>query len=37
MGGLTELTVPFAGTVLRVDVAPGDQVRRATCSSCSSR
>jgi acetyl-CoA carboxylase carboxyltransferase component len=27
MGGLTELTVPFAGTVLRVDVDPGDQVR----------
>jgi acetyl-CoA carboxylase carboxyltransferase component len=27
MGGLTDLTVPFAGTVLRVDVAPGDQVR----------
>ncbi|HEY5384517.1 MAG TPA: carboxyl transferase domain-containing protein [Acidimicrobiales bacterium] len=27
MGGLTELTVPFAGTVLRVDVGPGDQVR----------
>ncbi|MFZ0252027.1 MAG: carboxyl transferase domain-containing protein [Acidimicrobiales bacterium] len=27
MGGLTELTVPFAGTVLRVDAGPGDQVR----------
>jgi acetyl-CoA carboxylase carboxyltransferase component len=27
VGGLTELTVPFAGTVLRVDVGPGDQVR----------
>ncbi len=27
MAGLTELTVPFAGTVLRVDVVPGDQVR----------
>ena len=27
MGGLTELTVPFAGTVLRVEVGPGDQVR----------
>ena len=27
MGGLIELTVPFAGTVLRVDVGPGDQVR----------
>ena len=27
MGGLTELTVPFAGIVLRVDVGPGDQVR----------
>jgi acetyl-CoA carboxylase carboxyltransferase component len=27
MGGLTELTVPFAGTVLRVDVGPGDQVQ----------
>ena len=27
VGGLTELTVPFAGTVLRVDVRPGDQVR----------
>jgi acetyl-CoA carboxylase carboxyltransferase component len=27
VGGLTELTVPFAGTVLRVDVSPGDQVR----------
>ncbi len=26
MGGLTELTVPFAGTVLRVAVAPGDVV-----------
>ena len=26
MGGLTELTVPFAGTVLRVDVGPGDLV-----------
>jgi acetyl-CoA carboxylase carboxyltransferase component len=26
VGGLTELTVPFAGTVLRVDVAPGDRV-----------
>ncbi len=26
MGGLTELTVPFAGTVIRVDVAPGDQI-----------
>ena len=26
MGGLTELTVPFAGTVLRVAVAPGDRV-----------
>ena len=30
MGGLTELTVPFAGTVLRVDVRPGDQVRAGT-------
>ena len=30
MGGLTELTVPFAGTVLRVDVSPGDQVRAGT-------
>ena len=30
MGGLTELTVPFAGTVLRVDVGPGDQVRTGT-------
>src|ERR1700722_14741131 len=27
MGGLTELTVPFAGTVLRVDVGPGDRVQ----------
>jgi acetyl-CoA carboxylase carboxyltransferase component len=27
VGGLTELTVPFAGTVLRVAVAPGDVVR----------
>ncbi|HEX4127364.1 MAG TPA: carboxyl transferase domain-containing protein [Acidimicrobiales bacterium] len=27
MGGLTQLTVPFAGTVLRVEVVPGDQVR----------
>jgi acetyl-CoA carboxylase carboxyltransferase component len=27
VGGLTELTVPFAGTVLRVDVVPGDEVR----------
>jgi acetyl-CoA carboxylase carboxyltransferase component len=27
VGGLTELTVPFAGTVLRVDVSPGDNVR----------
>jgi acetyl-CoA carboxylase carboxyltransferase component len=26
VGGLTELTVPFAGTVLRVAVAPGDRV-----------
>jgi acetyl-CoA carboxylase carboxyltransferase component len=26
VGGLTELTVPFAGTVLRVAVAPGDVV-----------
>ena len=26
MGGLTDLTVPFAGTVLRVAVAPGDRV-----------
>jgi acetyl-CoA carboxylase carboxyltransferase component len=26
VGGLTELTVPFAGTVLRVAVAPGDAV-----------
>ena len=26
MGGLTDLTVPFAGTVLRVAVAPGDNV-----------
>ena len=26
MGGLTELTVPFAGTVIRVDVAAGQQV-----------
>ena len=26
MGGLTELTVPFAGTVLRVAVAPGERV-----------
>ena len=26
MAGLTELTVPFAGTVLRVAVSPGDQV-----------
>ena len=26
MAGLTELTVPFAGTVLRVAVAPGDRV-----------
>ncbi len=26
MGGLTELTVPFAGTVVRVEVAPGDRV-----------
>jgi len=30
VGGLTELTVPFAGTVLRVDVRPGDQVRAGT-------
>jgi acetyl-CoA carboxylase carboxyltransferase component len=27
VGGLTELTVPFAGTVLRIDVGPGDPVR----------
>jgi acetyl-CoA carboxylase carboxyltransferase component len=27
VGGLTELTVPFAGTVIRMDVGPGDQVR----------
>jgi acetyl-CoA carboxylase carboxyltransferase component len=27
VGGLTELTVPFAGTVLRLGVGPGDQVR----------
>ena len=27
VAGLTDLTVPFAGTVLRVDVAPGDRVR----------
>ena len=27
MAGLTELTVPFAGTVLRVDVGPGERVR----------
>ena len=26
MAGLNELTVPFAGTVLRVEVAPGDRV-----------
>ena len=26
MAGLTDLSVPFAGTVLRVDVAPGDRV-----------
>ena len=26
MAGLTELAVPFAGTVVRVDVAPGDRV-----------
>jgi biotin carboxyl carrier protein len=26
VGGLTERTVPFAGTVLRVAVAPGDRV-----------
>jgi acetyl-CoA carboxylase carboxyltransferase component len=26
VGGLTELTVPFAGTVLRVAVAPGERV-----------
>ncbi len=26
MGGLTRLTVPFAGTVLRVAVSPGDRV-----------
>ena len=26
MAGLTELTVPFAGTVLRVAVSPGDHV-----------
>ena len=26
MGGLTQLTVPFAGTVLRVAVSPGDRV-----------
>jgi acetyl-CoA carboxylase carboxyltransferase component len=30
VGGLTELTVPFAGTVLRVEVRPGDQVRAGT-------
>ena len=30
MGGLTELTVPFGGTVLRVEVRPGDQVRAGT-------
>ena len=30
MGGLTELTVPFAGTVLRVDVRPGDRVQPGT-------
>jgi acetyl-CoA carboxylase carboxyltransferase component len=30
VGGLTELTVPFAGTVLRVDVGAGDQVRAGT-------
>ena len=27
MAGLTELTVPFAGTVLRVDADPGERVR----------
>jgi acetyl-CoA carboxylase carboxyltransferase component len=27
VGGLTELTVPFAGTVIRMDIGPGDQVR----------
>ena len=26
MAGLTALTVPFAGTVLRIAVAPGDRV-----------
>ena len=26
MAGLTDLSVPFAGTVLRVDVAAGDRV-----------
>ena len=30
MAGLTELTVPFAGTVLRVAVAPGDRVAAGT-------
>ena len=30
MEGLTELTVPFAGTVLRVAVAPGDRVAAGT-------
>ena len=30
MAGLTELTVPFAGTVLRVAVAPGDRVSAGT-------
>ncbi len=30
MAELTELTVPFAGTVLRVAVAPGDQVATGT-------
>ena len=30
MGGLTELTVPFAGTVLRVAVTPGDVVPAGT-------
>jgi len=30
VAGLTELTVPFAGTVLRVAVAPGDRVAAGT-------
>ena len=30
MAGLTELTVPFAGTVLRVEVSPGDHVAPGT-------